>query len=45
MSRTSGTRPLSYIITGKDITFDPNKEAYNPIPGFQQQFRKLWGVE
>jgi ribose transport system substrate-binding protein len=37
--------PFAWIITGKDITFNPNTEVYNPTPGFQQQFRKLWGVQ
>jgi ribose transport system substrate-binding protein len=37
--------PFAWIITGKDVTFDPNTQVWNPIPGFQQQFRTLWGVK
>jgi ribose transport system substrate-binding protein len=37
--------PFAYIITAKDVTFNPNTGVYDPIPGFQQQFRTLWGVK
>jgi ribose transport system substrate-binding protein len=35
---------VSYVITSKDVTFDPNTGVYHPIPDFQQQFHALWGT-
>jgi ribose transport system substrate-binding protein len=35
---------VSYVITSKDVTFNPNTGVYHPIPDFRQQFRALWGT-
>jgi ribose transport system substrate-binding protein len=37
--------PFAWIITGKEVRFDPNSQVWNPIPSYQQQFRKLWGAQ
>ncbi|MGW1028240.1 sugar ABC transporter substrate-binding protein [Streptomyces sp. NPDC002577] len=36
---------MHYLITGKDVTFDPKTEFFHPIPDFKEQFHKIWGLK
>lgn len=37
-------KTFSYFVEKADLTFDINKEVFNPVPGYQEQFKALWGV-
>ena len=34
-----------WFITGEDVTFDPTKEYWEPVPNFEAQFEEAWGVK
>ena len=34
-----------WFITGKDVTFDPATEYWEPVPNFAAQFEETWGVK
>ncbi|MFE4756796.1 sugar ABC transporter substrate-binding protein [Streptomyces mirabilis] len=36
---------MHYLITGKDVTFDPKTEYFHPIPDYKEQFHKIWGLK
>lgn len=36
---------FSYLIEGKNITFDPNTEVFEADPNYKEEFAKLWGVK